>query len=351
VAAVASQNGHPIGDVKILLNGRPVTGRDLQRRAGDTDTSRSVEHEIEIEPGRNTVSVLATDRLSKSSSRPQEVVVVREGADTDGEPKPRAFVFAVGISKYADSRQNLEFAHIDAQSFADAWRAQSGRLYDTVKTRVLIDRQATVAAIREGFDWISSSVTPKDYAVIFIAAHGISDPSKGYFIASHEVDPKRLLSTAIPDRDLIAVAEGMRCRRTLVFLDTCHAGGIENARRNAPEGLQELTSDEVGAVMFGACMPRESSQEDPEWGHGAFTKALLEAFDDRAIDSPPADGLLSMDEVQLHLGKRIPALTGKEQHPVVHRPPTIDNFDFFAYPDSAKPAPAGRPVPRGGTGF
>ena len=131
----------------------------------------------------------------------------------------------------------------------------------------------------------------------------------------------------------------------MVFLDTCHAGGIERPRRNAPEGFQELTSDEVGAVMFGACTPRESSQEDPSWGHGAFTKAILEAFGDPTKDSPPADGVLSIDEVQLLLGKRIPDLTGKEQHPVIHRPSTIENFDFFAFADLSKADPSGRTDP------
>ncbi len=57
--------------------------------------------------------------------------------------------------------------------------------------------------------------------------------------------------------------------------------------------------------------PRESSQEQPDWGHGAFTKALLETFGDPSKDLPPADGLLSIDELMFPLGaasRTLPAM-------------------------------------------
>jgi len=349
-AEVASQSGEPIGDVKVLLNGHPITGKDLPRRPDDTEILRRVELDLELEPGRNTVSVLATNRVSRSSSRPQEILVYGDANIEGLQERSRAFVLAVGISHYSNPNINLEFAHLDARMFAEAWKSQSGKLYQDVQTRVLINEKATVAAIREGFDWLNSNVTPKDFAVIFFAAHGVGDPSVGYYIAAHEVDPKRLISTAIPDRDLISLVERLRCRRTLVFLDTCHAGGIARARSSSSESLNELTSDEIGAVMFGACKPRESSQEDPAWGHGAFTKALLETFGDSSRDLPPPDGLLSIDELPFPLGRRVADLTGNEQHPVVGRPPTIENFDFFAFPDAPKPDPSGRPDRPGGSG-
>ncbi len=337
-AEVSSQNGGPIGDVKVLLNGRPVTGKDLPKRPDDAPTLRRVELDLELEPGRNTVSVLATDQASKSSSRPQEIVVYCEAGADDASQKPRAFVLAVGISDYANPAiEKLGFAHVDARSFAAAWKSRAGRLYADVQARVLTNQEATVAAIRDGFDWLNGSVTSRDFAVLFFAAHGVGNSSSGYYIASYEVDPKRLISTAIPDRDLISLVERLRCRRTLVFLDTCHAGGIAHARPASSESLNELTSDEIGAVMFGACKPRESSQEDPAWGHGAFTKALLETFADPARDLPPPDGLLSIDELPYPLGRRVADLTGNEQHTVVGRPPTIENFDFLCFPDPSKP--------------
>jgi WD40 repeat protein len=336
-AEVSSQNGEPIGDVKVLLNGRPITGKSLAMGVGDTEFVRHVELNVELDPGWNSVSVLATNRRSRSSSRPQEIIVRRDTTDPDDQEKPRAFVLAVGISDYAKAEYKLDFAHRDAQAFAAVWTSQAGKLYEDVQTRVLLNQKATVVAIREGLDWLNTNVGPKDYAIIFFAAHGVGNSSEGYYIASYDVEPRRLISTAIPDRDLISLAESLHCRRTMVFLDTCHAGGIAGARPNYPESLRELTSDEVGAVMFGACKPRESSQENSEWGHGAFTKAILETFGDPSKDLPPPDGLLSIDELMFPLGHRVADLTGNEQHPVVNRPPTIENFDFFAFVATPNP--------------
>ena len=330
-AAVTSLIGKPIGDVKVLLNGHPITGKGLAVGGGDTETRRSVVLDVGLEPGRNTISVLATDRKSKSSSRPQELVVYRDTTNPEDREKARAFILAVGISTYARSKYNLGFAHTDAQTFAAKWNSQAGTFYSQVEARVLVNEECTVAGIRRGFDWLNTSVGPKDYAVIFIAAHGISEESTGgYDIASYDVDPGNLHPTTISDHELVSFAEGLRCRRTLVFLDTCHAGGIESASRSSSDSMRELTSDEVGAVMFGACMPRELSNEDAEWGHGAFTKVVLETFGDPSKDLSPADGLLSIDELKSPL-TRVAELTGDEQHPVVYRPPAVDDFTFFTF--------------------
>jgi WD40 repeat protein len=342
-AEVVAQTGSAIGIVKILLNGRSIAGNDLPPQQSDTELIRHVDQNIELEAGENSISVLATDRNSRSSSRPQQILVYRDGGDDEDQKKPRAFVLAVGVSQYRNSDFNLDFAHIDARSFMDVWKSQAGKLYEDVQTRLLINGQATVSAVREGFDWLNASATPRDSVIIFIAAHGVGDASMGYYIATHELDTKRLISTAIPDRDLVSLAESLRSRHTLVFLDTCHAGGIEGARRNIPEGLRELTSDEVGAVMFGACKPRESSNELKAWGHGAFTKALLETFGDPSKDLPPADGLLSIDELVFPLGRRVAELTENEQHPVISRPPTIENFDFLAFTKPGKAGDSGSP--------
>ena len=209
-AEVVSQNGLPIGEVKILLNGRPIAGKDLPALPGDTETVRHVDQNVDLEPGQNAISVLATDRSSRSSSRPQEIVIHRDASDEEDRRKPRAFVLAVGVSEYANPGFNLEFAHIDAQSFAEVWKSQAGKLYEDVQTRLLINEKATVAAIREGFDWLNTSAMRRDFAVIFFAAHGVGDSSVGYYIATHDVDPKRLISTAIPDRDLVSLVESLQ---------------------------------------------------------------------------------------------------------------------------------------------
>ncbi len=64
-------------------------------------------------------------------------------------------VLSIGISDYARRGVNpLDYAHIDARTFADAWASQAGKLYSRVETRVILNKQATVRGIRDGFDWL-----------------------------------------------------------------------------------------------------------------------------------------------------------------------------------------------------
>jgi uncharacterized caspase-like protein len=57
----------------------------------------------------------------------------------------------------------------------------------------------------------------------------------------------------------------------------------------------------------------EVSREDPAWGHGAFTQALLEALGSPADTN--RDELVSVDELMGYLAQRVPALTGGMQTP------------------------------------
>ena len=46
--------------------------------------------------------------------------------------------------------------------------------------------------------------------------------------------------------------------------------------------VNELASAENGAVVFSSSTGRQYSQENPEWGNGAFTKGLVEGLSGKA---------------------------------------------------------------------
>ena len=58
----------------------------------------------------------------------------------------------------------------------------------------------------------------------------------------------------------------------------------------------------------------EVSYETPELEHGAFTKALLDAFDDPAADIN-RNGLINPTGLAHYMESRVPMLTGDKQHP------------------------------------
>ncbi len=58
----------------------------------------------------------------------------------------------------------------------------------------------------------------------------------------------------------------------------------------------------------------ETSQERDAWQNGAFTKALLDAFNDPAADINH-NGLISTTGLETYLMKRVPELTDGKQTP------------------------------------
>jgi hypothetical protein len=127
------------------------------------------------------------------------------------------------------------------------------------------------------------------------------------------------------------------CRK-LALVDTCHSGAMGPAIRS--ETIREFQENMI--VVLAAAADGEPSQEAKVWGHGAFTKILLEALEgkadigrsrsretaaaaarrDRVSRSRP-DGIVSLDEIIDYVLKGVPDLTrvggddDTAQHPTV----------------------------------
>ena len=79
-----------------------------------------------------------------------------------------------------------------------------------------------------------------------------------------------------------------------------------------------------------ASQSREFSIEGKEWGHGAFTKALLDAMAGKGdYDN---DGFLHLSELTTYVQRTVPKMTGGAQHPVVAKPITIADFPIAVVP-------------------
>ena len=77
-------------------------------------------------------------------------------------------------------------------------------------------------------------------------------------------------------------------------------------------------------MAYAASTGREFSFERPEWGHGAFTKALIEGFSGKA--DILHKGTVTTASLDLFLENRVKELTGGLQHPVMTRPTTVPDF-------------------------
>ncbi len=319
-----------ITGVTVLVNGRPAPELRGMKRISGGGKTRLVEAVLTLTEGDNEIALTAENESAASAPA---VRVVHVAAARPDWQKPDLYMLAVGISSYAQADLDLDYADADARAMIKAFRSQEGRLYRQVKVTGLINEGATRGDILDGFDWLSGQVTQKDVAVVFIASHGINDQLGNFYVLPSDGDPEKLRRSAVSWFDMQDVL-GNLPSKVLLFLDACHSGQFSRklvayrGRVDNTEAIRELSSDETGVVVVSAATGRESSQERPEWGHGAFTKALIEALDGGKADYT-SDGLVYLSEMETYILERVKSLTGGAQHPNVQKPSTIGRFPVF----------------------
>lgn len=94
--------------------------------------------------------------------------------------------------------------------------------------------------------------------------------------------------------------------------------------------LKEMQSDYRGLVTFAASTGKQVSVEKQEWGHGAFTKALLEGLDGKADGyGGPANGYIETKELGAWIIDRVKELTGREQDAIHTQPSELPPFPLY----------------------
>jgi WD40 repeat protein len=327
LAEVVSANELPITEVKVLVNGRPASGKGVSVVAaeGTNQGEASFSRAVKLLPGENEIAVLARNEVAASA--PIMVRVIYEAPEKEIIARPNLHLLSIGISDYKDRNLSLRYADRDAQAFADAWESQLGPVYQNIDKTLLLNEEATADRIQDAMRNLAEKVGERDVAVIFISAHGIRNRQLEYYLATHEIDPEKLDETALHFSAVSQLLETLPCK-VLLFVDTCHAAGITGAKAILRDPLYELTSDEYGAIVFSSSLSREISREDEKWQHGAFTKAILDTFASPDSDLN-SDGFLSLTEMEQSVCDRVREMTEGEQHPVMKRPATIHNIPFY----------------------
>lgn len=339
-ARVTSPNDLPIQEVTFLVDGSPA--HVARPRGGEKGAGVEVSFDMPLSPGPHTLGVIASN--GQTTSPLQTVRVSYRGGQRetnkpvlpDDTERPNLFVLSVGIAKYAHSGNgfsDLQFADKDARAFIEAVdRHKRGKLYGEVETRLLVNDEATKVNIVDGFDWLVHAAKPGDIVMIFISAHGFRDDLQNYYLATHEVDLEKLRATAVSWREITkTLHEDFPACKRMLFLDTCHSGGVTGGQV-IYDPIHDVVAPEVGTIVFASSTPREESIERSDWGHGAFTRALLDTLQDPQSDTSPrpmGDSLLNQFELQLSVADRVKELTRDRQHPVIHSPTTLRQFPLL----------------------
>jgi uncharacterized caspase-like protein len=240
--------------------------------------------------------------------------------------KPKLYILAIGVSKYKDKDLQLRFASKDATDFVEIMKLQKGLLFEDVIVKLLVDEQATKDNILDGLDWLERQTTSKDVAILFLAGHGLNDRANNFYFLPVDVDIEHLKRTGVAFSDIKNTVSAIS-GKSIVFVDACHSGNVFGGKRAVVDMtsiVNELTSAESGVVVFASSTGKQFSFEDPAWGNGAFTKALIEGLKGKA--DLLGKGKITINMLQAYISERVKELTKGKQTPTVVKPQSVPDF-------------------------
>jgi hypothetical protein len=239
-------------------------------------------------------------------------------------PGARLHVLTIGISDYGDKARNLRlnFAARDAQDVASALlNTQGGGLYAEVKPIFLHDSEADRGGIFEALaamDRNMAGSAGQDLAVVMFSGHGTMIDNQFYLVpygADSNTMP-HLKASAIPAAEFKSEIEKLAQHgRVLVLLDACRSAGLIGGPSNALPAAEVLKSvmNASNVTVLTSSTADKVSHEDDKWGHGAFTKALLDALSASDDVDTNHDGVISMSELTAYMQKHLTELTDGDQ--------------------------------------
>jgi WD40 repeat protein len=239
-------------------------------------------------------------------------------------PGAQLHLLTIGIDEYKEEyakNLRLNFADRDANDLASAIVNTQSTLYRVDETK-LLDKDANKKGILQALENMRSAMlsgSGDDLAVIHFSGHGALVDGKLYLLP-YEVDSRRnagIKSDGLSIEDLrTELAELGQHGRVLVLLDACHSGATTTNGTPLTMDSTILRTALAAAnvsVLTSSSGP-EVSYETPELQHGAFTRALLDAFDDPEADMNK-NGLISTNGLAAYIAIRVPMLTDNKQHP------------------------------------
>ena len=209
--------------------------------------------------------------------------------------------------------------------------------YSPAGVRTLTCEEASRDAILHAFDEMARVVDEDAAALVYFSGHGyhVTTPfAEAYYLLPNGYDIKSLRTTAISGAEFTAKLAALRCRRLLLLLDCCHAGGIagplqagvELAKSPVPGETASFLAQGQGRVLIASSTGSELSFAGRPYS--AFTLALMEALCGLGVTG--GDGLVRVSDLALHARQVVPGRTQNRQHPILNFE-RADNFPVAYY--------------------
>jgi uncharacterized caspase-like protein/DNA-binding beta-propeller fold protein YncE len=314
--------------VKSLL----VDGREITSLQPDGSGSYRFNAYVPVtKPGQRHFEVVA-ENVEGVLAR--QSFTVERSVEPAAAPSPRPagsgrrIALIVGISRYEDSKINLQYAAADARALASFLTnpALGPAAFRKEDVRLLVDDQATVKAINTGLREYLQQARENDFVLFFFAGHGAPDPNRlaDLYLLAHDTDPENIAGTGLLMTHVREEISQIPARDVLVLTDACHSAGLgavpgmRGVRENAINQvfLDKMRHASGGLAILTASESAQASYENEKWGkHGVFTHFFLEGLQGDADQDH--DGIVSLDEIIEYVRDKVRDATQHRQIPAI----------------------------------
>jgi len=337
---------------QVLMDGKPLSA-DAKYDEVDLDSEESGDkfqftfaQKVPLQMGENQISVkVKTDKGEETT--PVKTFVY-------APKKPNLHLLSIGVPHV-----DLQFTAKDAKDFAALFANQGGpgkTLFNEVFIRSITHPDSTSKSnLEEAIEdlkvgWKRGTIVEGDYVVLFISSHGFKDEDNGGFrIKAYPFDGAYASSRSLDFKtNIIDALYSLRCKK-LVFIDACNSGAIERESGSKSSGpddkeisaaLENMLNSENSFKMMASCRAQEFSYEDEGWQNGAFTKAIMEAFDDYQQKGLKADSddnkILTLNELYNFVSLRVPEIIKTKspqpetkQTPFMSAQQRVNDLEFY----------------------
>jgi WD40 repeat protein len=313
------RSGSGVNDVRLMRNGSLVklwTGDVLHGAKGAT-----LETTVTLVSGSNVLSAYAFNRDGVRSAIKQLEVSAPQVPARKGD----VYVLTIGLDRYANQTFQLHYAGADADAFGRELRAQSAKLatYAAVRPIPLSDAHATKQNILAALTQIAKRVQPEDAVFIFFAGHGMASAGRFYLLpydlgyrgprtSVSSAGVEQLAAHGVSDLEVARALEPVDARDIVLVIDACQSGQALGAdKRIGPlnaKGLAQLAYDK-GMYVLAAAQSYQAAIEDPYYGHGLLTYALVvEALNRHGAAPGGGTGVLLVQPWFAFAQRRVPEL-------------------------------------------
>ncbi len=345
----AWDDDYNLKSLHVYVNNVPIYGEQGLKIDGNV---KSIRKEIEIPLIQNKNKILISCMNSNGvESLYEGFEIIR---DTDLE-KHDLYIAAIGVSNYQDERFNLKYPTKDAQDILNKFEESKNR-YKNVHSKLLINEDVTKEGVQELAQFFSSC-THEDFAIIFIAGHGVLNVDYDYFYGSYDMDFDNPDDRGIPYALISGLLDKVKAYQKLLIMDTCHSGeldeddieegqdpeieegdvqfrgvatnirkkkgvGLDNSRKYT-ESLFSDMSKGTGATVISSAGGAEYAMESDQWHNGLFTHVFIQGLNEKA----GRDVYLS--EIRAYVNEQVIELSNKKQTPTA-REENI-NMDYIIF--------------------